>query len=331
MLQTAWVLPWYRRIVTVCVEAKRLDAGVQQFRIPFYVYTPKKNPFFLFISFPRVYFAFSPLDLCTFHFTSVSSSLRYFSLSRRIMATRLAVIPHAYVPAHPCTAVTRAASPPRDAAAPLAGRQPPPTGDEPPSMLAGRQRRVSTPATQIQAPANSRELIPFPVLDLIFFFSSWPLVAWFEWKPCVSLSTKFLLKCCFRLWLISWWSVHIYSVPSWAYHKPQASFKFPLNVLVFNRKDIKYFSTLTSAFLASWDEKKTLLCQLLKQDISCYQNVPFVLSNKFSSVALVYPYLHGETSLKKNGMLSILWLMEAILWHLTLESYISWYYNPYVP
>ena len=159
--------------MTGCVEAKHLDVGVQQFRNPFYVYTPEKNPFFLFISFPRVHFAFSPLDLCTFHFTSVSSSLRYFSLSRRIMATRLAVIPHAYVPAHPCTAVARAASPPRDAAAPLAGRQPPPTGDEPPSVLAGRQRR----AMQIQAPANSRELIPFPVLDLIFFFSSWPLVA----------------------------------------------------------------------------------------------------------------------------------------------------------
>ena len=47
-------------------------------------------------------------------------------------------------------------------------------------------------------------------------------------------------------------------------------------------------------------KKKTLLCQLLKQDISCYQNVPFVLSNKLSSVALVYPYLHGETSLKKK-------------------------------
>ena len=75
MLPTTWALPRYRRIVTVCVEAKRLDAGVQQFRNPFYVYTPKKNPFFLFISFPRVHFAFSPLDLCTFHFTSVSSSL----------------------------------------------------------------------------------------------------------------------------------------------------------------------------------------------------------------------------------------------------------------
>ena len=131
-----------------------------------------------------------------------------------------------------------------------------------PPLAISLQRR----ATQIQAPANYRELIPFPVLDLIFFFSSWPLVAWFEWKPCVSLSTKFLLKCCFRLWLISWWSVHIYSVPSWAYHKPQASFKFPLNVLVFNRQeeDIKYFSTLTSAFLASWDGKKNTFMSTIK-------------------------------------------------------------------
>ena len=52
-----------------------------------------------------------------------------------------------------------------------------------PFSPAGRQRRVSAPAIRIQAPANSRELILFPILDLLFFFSSWPLVAWFLYSP----------------------------------------------------------------------------------------------------------------------------------------------------
>jgi hypothetical protein len=31
-------------------------------------------------------------------------------------------------------------------------------------------------------PATSREFIPFPVLDLLYFCSSWLIVAWFLWS-----------------------------------------------------------------------------------------------------------------------------------------------------
>ena len=70
---------------------------------------------------------------------------------------------------HAREVVTRAATPRGDGASPA--RRPPATGDEPPSLLVGRQRRTSTsarlrpyssppwrPATWIH------ELIPFPLL-----------------------------------------------------------------------------------------------------------------------------------------------------------------------